>query len=46
MLLTKSIIMRWNRRNIKHYTSFGYKFTCDKGEFEGKPRTLVNLFMS
>jgi hypothetical protein len=34
MLISKKIIMRWNRGNIKYYTLLGYKFTKDKGEFE------------
>lgn len=34
MLLSKTVLMKWNIKNKQYYESLGYKFTRFKDEFE------------
>ena len=40
MLLTKDVIMKWNRQNRKYYTDLGYIYTKYQDEFEVKVEDL------
>ena len=40
MLLTQTIIQKWNSRNIKHYVNLGYSYTHVNDEFECRVEDL------
>jgi len=40
MLISKTVMVKWNRQNRKHYTDLGYVYTKYKDEFEVKVEDL------
>jgi len=40
MLLTQTIIQKWNSKNVKHYVNLGYSYTHINDEFECRVEDL------